>query len=91
MFLHGLVVLLFLLDVSSLQARGASADQIDQQILEIERYLDAGDPDERDASRDAQAWKNLGKSPLEAPPSYPLLGYRCLHKMRFDNCEVTSH
>lgn len=74
-----------------MQARGASADQIDQQILEIERYLDAGDPDERDASRDAQAWKNLGKSPLEAPPSYPLLGYRCLHKMRFDNCEVTSH
>lgn len=68
MFLHGLVVLLFLLDVSSLQARGASADQIDQQILEIERYLDAGDPDERDASRDAQAWKNIGKSPLETPP-----------------------
>ena len=62
MFLQGLVALLLLLNVSCLQTRSSSADKIDEQILEIENFLDPDNQNERDPSRDAKAWKNLGKS-----------------------------
>ena len=60
MFLHGFVVLLFLLNASFLQARDLAVDKLDKQILEIETYLEARGPTGRDASKDAHAWKNLG-------------------------------
>jgi hypothetical protein len=60
MFLNGLVVLLFLLNASYLQARDVAVDKLDKQILEIEAYLESRGPTGRDTSKDAHAWKNLG-------------------------------
>ena len=66
MFLHGLVVLLLMLNASYLQARDVAVDKLDKQILEIESYLESRSPTgKRDISKDAHAWKNLGQSLLK--------------------------